>query len=50
MTKTATVSLRANTYRVDPALAGRRAELVFSPFDLRTIEVPATATAVTARP
>jgi hypothetical protein len=29
----------ANTYRVDPALAGRRVELVFSPFDLETIEV-----------
>lgn len=39
MTKTATVSLHANTYRVDPALAGRRVELVFSPFDLQAIEV-----------
>jgi hypothetical protein len=39
VTKTATVSLHANTYRVDPALAGRRVELVFSPFDLQTIEV-----------
>ena len=39
VTKTATVSLHANTYRVDPALAGRRVELVFSPFDLETIEV-----------
>ena len=39
MTKTATVSLHANTYRVDPALAGRKVELVFSPFDLVTIEV-----------
>jgi putative transposase len=29
----------ANTYRVDPALAGRRVELVFSPFDLQTIDV-----------
>jgi transposase InsO family protein len=39
VTKTATVSLHANTYRVDPALAGRRVELVFSPFDLETIKV-----------
>lgn len=39
VTKTATVSLHANTYRVDPALAGRRVELVFSPFDLHAIEV-----------
>jgi transposase InsO family protein len=37
--KTATVSLHANTYQVDPALVGRRVELVFSPFDLETIEV-----------
>ena len=39
VTKTATVSLHSNTYQVDPALAGRRVELVFSPFDLHTIEV-----------
>ena len=39
MTKTATVSLHANTYQVDPALVGRKVELVFSPFDLETIEV-----------
>jgi len=39
VTKTATVSLHSNTYQVDPALAGRRVELVFSPFDLETIEV-----------
>jgi putative transposase len=39
VTKTATVSLHANTYQVDPALAGRRVELVFSPFDLETLEV-----------
>jgi putative transposase len=37
--KTATVSLHANTYQVDPALVGRRVELVFCPFDLETIEV-----------
>jgi putative transposase len=39
VTKTATVSLHANTYQVDPALVGRRVELVFSPFDLQRIEV-----------
>jgi putative transposase len=39
VTTTATVSLHSNTYHVDPALAGRRIELVFSPFDLQTIEV-----------
>jgi len=39
VTKTATVSLHSNTYQVDPALVGRRVELVFSPFDLETIDV-----------
>lgn len=39
VTKTATVSLHANTYQVDPVLVGRRVELVFDPFDLATIEV-----------
>ena len=39
VTKTATVSLHGNTYQVDPALVARRVELVFSPFDLETIEV-----------
>ena len=39
VTKTATVSLHANTYQVDAALAGRKVELVFSPFDLDTVEV-----------
>jgi putative transposase len=39
VTKTATVSLHANIYQVDPVLAGRRVELVFCPFDLETIEV-----------
>jgi hypothetical protein len=29
----------ANTYQVDPALVGRKVELVFSPFDLETVEV-----------
>jgi putative transposase len=37
--KTATVSLHANTYQVDPDLVGRKVELVFDPFDLTTIEV-----------
>jgi putative transposase len=39
VTKTATVSLHGNTYQVDPALVGRRVELVFDPFDLASIEV-----------
>ena len=39
VTKTATVSLHANQYEVDAALAGRRVELVFDPFDLTRIEV-----------
>jgi putative transposase len=39
VTKTATVSLQGNTYQVDPALVGRRVELVFDPFDLTRIEV-----------
>jgi putative transposase len=37
--KTATVSLHGNAYEVDPALVGRRVELVFNPFDLTDIEV-----------
>lgn len=39
VTKTATVSLFANTYEVDAALVGRKVELVFDPFDLTAIEV-----------
>lgn len=39
VTKTATVSLHSNTYEVDAALAGRKVELVFDPFDLTRIEV-----------
>jgi len=39
VTKTATVSLHANSYEVDAALAGRKVELVFDPFDLTRIEV-----------
>ena len=40
VTKTATVSLHGNHhYEVDPALVGRKVELVFDPFDLTRIEV-----------
>lgn len=39
VTKTATVSLHSNTYQVEAALAGRKVELVFSPFNLENIEV-----------
>ena len=42
VTKTATVSLHGNSYEVDPALVGRKVELVFDPFDLTRIEVRAT--------
>lgn len=34
VSKTGTVSLLANTYQVDPLLAGARVELVYDPFDL----------------
>ena len=39
VTRTATVSLHGNTYQVDAGLVGCKVELVFSPFDLETIEV-----------
>jgi putative transposase len=39
VTKTATVSLHGNRYEIDPALAGRKVELIFDPFDLLRIEV-----------
>lgn len=39
VTKVATVSLHSNMYEVDPALVGRKVELVFDPFDLTCIEV-----------
>jgi transposase InsO family protein len=39
VTKTATVSLHGNTYQVEAALAGRKVELVFSPFNMEVIEV-----------
>jgi putative transposase len=41
VTKTATVSLHGNTYQVDPALVGRKVELVFDPFDLTRIQARA---------
>jgi len=39
VTKTATVALFSNSYEVDPALVGRKVELVFDPFDLTRAEV-----------
>ena len=39
VTRTATVSMDANHYSVDPALVGRRVELRFNPEDLSAIEV-----------
>ena len=39
VTKTATVSLHGNRYEIDPALAGRKVELIFDPFDLTRIEI-----------
>jgi putative transposase len=39
VTKTATVSMHANTYEVDAALVGRKVELIFDPFDLAVIEI-----------
>ena len=39
VSKTATVSMHGNRYQVDPALAGRRVELVFDPFDLTVLSV-----------
>jgi len=46
VSKTALVSLQGNSYQVDPALAGRRVELVFDPFDLTRIEVRLAGTPV----
>ena len=40
MIKTATICLHGNGYEVDPALVGRRVELVFDPFDLTTTRGP----------
>jgi putative transposase len=39
VTKTATISLHGNTYQVDPALIGRKVEVVFDPFDLTVLQV-----------
>ena len=39
VTKTATVSLHGNTFEVDAALAGRKVDCVFDPFDLTRIEI-----------
>ncbi|HMK63662.1 MAG TPA: DDE-type integrase/transposase/recombinase [Acidimicrobiales bacterium] len=39
VTRTATVSLEANSYSVDPSLVGRRVELRYDPEDLSVIEV-----------
>ena len=39
VTRTATVSLHGNVFQVDAALVGRKVELVFSPFDIETVEV-----------
>lgn len=39
VTKTAMVSLHGNRYEVDPALVGRRVQLVFDPFDLTVLQV-----------
>ena len=39
VTRTATVSMHGNRYQADPALAGRRVELVFDPFDLTVLSV-----------
>lgn len=39
VTATATVSLHGNRYQVDAALVGRVVDLLFTPFDLTTIDV-----------
>ena len=39
VTKTATVSLHANSFEVDAALVAKRVELVFDPYDMTAIEV-----------
>lgn len=39
VTRTATIALAGNRYSVDPALAGRRVELRFDPFDLTEVEI-----------
>lgn len=39
VTAFATVSLHGNRYQIDPALTGRRVDLLFTPFDLTVIDV-----------
>ncbi len=39
VTKVGTISLHNNVYQVDAALAGRRIEVVFDPFDLTELQV-----------
>jgi putative transposase len=39
VTKTAMVSLHGNRYEVDPALVGRKVQVVFDPFNLAHLEV-----------
>jgi putative transposase len=39
VTKTAMISLHGNRYEVDPALVGRKVDVVFDPFDLEHLEI-----------
>ena len=39
VSQTGTVEMHANSYEVDPGLAGRRVELIFDPLDLAEVEV-----------
>jgi putative transposase len=39
VTETGQISLHGNRYEVDPALVGRRIQLVFDPFDLTQLQV-----------
>jgi putative transposase len=39
VTKTATISLHGNTYQVDPALVGRKIDVVYDPLDLTELVV-----------
>lgn len=39
VTKTAMISLHGNRYEVDPALVGRKVEVIFDPFDLEHVEI-----------
>ena len=38
--KDATVRLYGGGYETDPALAGRKVECVYDPFDLSVLEIP----------